>query len=246
MSDEEEDYMSDAFLAKLEANDVRPSLIKNQAVKRKHEIESKKKKNEIEKKYKPVHVIQKEKLKEGLNKALTSDNKGFAMLAKMGFKDGMTLGKSGQDAIREPIKININNEGRSGLGTATAARAREEMELDKMRRKVNSSNLSANEFRQQLSEQNETRQVIFDLHKLQKTCRIIDLEHAIRFPIHPWFWPEERAYKDDDKEKDEEEDAPTSSIDSLSVSGTNDLMRMISFCNICDLTLSISTQILEQ
>lgn len=222
MSDEEEDYMSDAFLAKLEANDVRPSLIKNQAVKRKNDLEIKKK-EEHEKKHKPVHVIQKEKLKEGLNKALTSDNKGFAMLAKMGFKPGTTLGKASntQAAISEPIKININNEGRSGLGTATAARAREEMELDKLRKKVNSSNLSADEFRQQLREQNETRQVIFDLHKLQKTCRIIDLEHAIRFPIHPWFWPEERAYKDDDKEKKDDTDTPTSSsLDSLSVSRT--------------------------
>lgn len=68
MSDEEEDYMSDAFLAKLEKNDVRPSLIKNPATKRKNEFESKREKEA--KKYKPVHVIQKELMKEGLNKPL--------------------------------------------------------------------------------------------------------------------------------------------------------------------------------
>lgn len=216
MSDEEEDYMSDAFLAKLEKNDVRPSLIRNQAVKRKNELESNRKKEA--KMYKPVHVIQKELMKEGLNKALTEDNKGFAMLAKMGFKPGTSLGKSSNcpQAIKEPIKVNINNVGRSGLGTETAAKVRIEQELEKLKKKMNSSNLSAEEFRQQLREQNETRQVFFDLHKLQKTCRIIDLEHAIRYPIHPFFWPEEKAYKDDDKEEDD--DTPPSSLDSLSVS----------------------------
>lgn len=142
------------------------------------------------------------------------------MLAKMGFKPGTALGKSSNcsSAIKEPIKVNINSTGRSGLGTATAAKIRAEHDLEELKKKMNSSNLSAEEFRQQLREQNETRQVFFDLHKLQKTCRIIDLEHAIRYPIHPFFWPEEKAYKDDDKEDD---DTPPSSLDSLSVSRGN-------------------------
>jgi hypothetical protein len=42
MSDEEEDYMSDAFLAKLQ--DVTPSLIKDSNVKRKNQIEMRQKK----------------------------------------------------------------------------------------------------------------------------------------------------------------------------------------------------------
>jgi hypothetical protein len=44
MSDEEEDYMSDAFLAKLQ--DVTPSLIKNNTVRRQNEIEKQKQKDQ--------------------------------------------------------------------------------------------------------------------------------------------------------------------------------------------------------
>lgn len=81
MSDEEEDYMSDAFLAKLQ--DVTPSLIKNSTIRRKNEIESRQKK---EKEKKSIHEQEKNKLEEGLNKAIAKDNKGFNLLAKMGYK----------------------------------------------------------------------------------------------------------------------------------------------------------------
>ena len=40
--------------------------------------------------------MEKEKRDEKLNTALDSSNKGFAMLAKMGFKEGSGLGKHGQ------------------------------------------------------------------------------------------------------------------------------------------------------
>lgn len=42
MSSDEEDYMSDAFLAKIQ--DVKPSLIKDNTVRRKNEIEMRKQK----------------------------------------------------------------------------------------------------------------------------------------------------------------------------------------------------------
>lgn len=213
MSDEEEDYMSDAFLAKLEANDVRPSLIKNQTVKRKNEIEMKQKEVK-EKRHKPMHEIQKEKLKEGLNKALSEDNKGFAMLTKMGFKAGSSLGKSStsSSAIKVPIKLNLNQEGRSGLGTISESREKTNQALDTLKKHMNANNLSSEEFRQQLREQNESKQVIWDLHKLQKTCRIIDLEHRINFPIHPWFWPEDRSSNKDEENEDNEDDKNSPSV----------------------------------
>lgn len=60
MSDDE-DYMSDAFLAKLQ--DVTPSLVKNSAVRRKNEIESRQIKEKERRK--PIFEQQKDKLKEG-------------------------------------------------------------------------------------------------------------------------------------------------------------------------------------
>lgn len=212
MSDEEEDYMSDAFLAKLP--DVKPSLIQNQSLKRQMEIEAKQKEQQIKNKYKPIHEVQKEKLKEGLNKALTSDNKGFAMLSKMGFKAGDSLGKSSglteSSAIKEPIKINVNNDGRSGLGTQTAVRENRERQLNNLKRKMKASDMTPEEYRKQMREVTDKKQTVWDLHKLQKTCRIVDLEHHVRFPIHPWFWPEDRSKKDDSSDDDEEEEAAES------------------------------------
>ena len=46
-------------------------------------------------KTKPVKVLEKEKREEGLKTTLDAGNKGFAMLQKMGFKPGMSLGKQG-------------------------------------------------------------------------------------------------------------------------------------------------------
>jgi hypothetical protein len=47
--------------------------------------------------------------------ALPSTNKGFKMMAKFGFKQGDTLGKSSENARTEPIQVNVK-EGRSGIG----------------------------------------------------------------------------------------------------------------------------------
>ncbi|CRK98978.1 CLUMA_CG012029, isoform A [Clunio marinus] len=204
MSDEEEDYMSDAFLAKLQ--DVTPSLINNSAVKRRNEIETKKKEQQGKHRYKPVREMQNEKLKEGLNKAITSDNKGFAMLSKMGFKPGTSLGKSSQaTAITEPIKINLNTDGRMGLGTQTAVKEHRERQLSNLKRKMDAADLTPEEYRKQMREAADKKQIVWDLHKLQKTCRILDLEKNVKFPIHPWFWPKDFSKKDDSSEEDEEE-----------------------------------------
>lgn len=71
------------------------------------------------KKEKSIKVLQKERLEEGLNYCLTPDNRGFALLSKMGYKVGDSLGKSSTSGIIEPIAINIKSD-RQGLGRETA------------------------------------------------------------------------------------------------------------------------------
>ena len=44
---------------------------------------------------KPIRQLEREKREEGLSNALDSSNKGFALLQKMGYKPGMSLGKKG-------------------------------------------------------------------------------------------------------------------------------------------------------
>lgn len=229
MSDEEEDYMSDAFLAKLQ--DVTPSLIKNSSVKRQNQIEMKRKQQTHKK---SIHEQTKDKLKEGLNKALTSDNKGFAMLSKMGFKPGTSLGKSStqSSAIKEPIKININNDGRSGLGTVTAVKETRERQLNNLKRKINASDMTPDEYRKQLRQVSDKKQTVWDLHKLQKTCRIIELEHHVKFPIHLWFWPEDRSKKEESSEEEEEEDESQKKTElSVSFKIVVNLHSIITFCD---------------
>ncbi len=46
-------------------------------------------------KFKPVKKREEEERLKGLNKDISSDNKGFALLQKMGYKQGMGLGKTG-------------------------------------------------------------------------------------------------------------------------------------------------------
>ena len=55
-----------------------------------------------------------EKRDEGLQKSLDFTNKGFAMLAKMGYIAGESLGKSKSGRV-EPIPIEVKND-RGGLG----------------------------------------------------------------------------------------------------------------------------------
>ena len=74
--------------------DTRPGLVPKH-VARRNELQKKEKLANEKNKQKPKAVIEKEKRDEGLGAALTSDNKGFNLLAKMGYKPGMALGKSG-------------------------------------------------------------------------------------------------------------------------------------------------------
>lgn len=91
MGEEEEDYMSDAFLKQLK--DVRPGLCR----------ETKKRRNRPtygEQNHLPKHkrtkIAESEAREQALSTPLPSDNKGFSMLQKMGYKEGMGLGKSGK------------------------------------------------------------------------------------------------------------------------------------------------------
>lgn len=104
--------------------DVRPGLVKNRITSRQNEIVAKK--NRLDEDHrnaqKPLHVVERERREEGLSQAIPSDNKGFAMLAKLGYKAGDTLGRS-TAAVSEPIKIEVKSD-RGGLGKKAADEVR--------------------------------------------------------------------------------------------------------------------------
>lgn len=59
-------------------------------------------------------MLEVEKWEEGLNFVILSDNKGFVMFLKMGYKLGMVIGKKGEGCL-EFVFIELKF-GRGGLG----------------------------------------------------------------------------------------------------------------------------------
>ncbi|KAB7501545.1 G patch domain-containing protein 11 [Armadillidium nasatum] len=109
--------MSDNFLNHCVGNnDCRPGLLMTHSNKRKIEIEKKKRVADeyTRKKFRPIKEIQREKLKEGLETPLDTSNKGFALMQKMGYKSGMSLGKQGTGIV-EPVGIVLKSD-RIGIG----------------------------------------------------------------------------------------------------------------------------------
>ncbi|KAL6076963.1 G patch domain-containing protein 11, variant 2 [Balamuthia mandrillaris] len=71
----------------------------------------------------PLKVREKEKLKEGLATAISSENVGFRLLQKMGYKEGKGLGKQ-EAGITEPVALeaDLDRPARSGLGRGDSSR----------------------------------------------------------------------------------------------------------------------------
>ena len=82
--------MSDAFLLGLD--DVRPGL-KTMSQKRKDKASER---SRTEPKQKRIRASEQEARSKGLATHISTENKGFSMLEKMGYKKGMGLGKNGE------------------------------------------------------------------------------------------------------------------------------------------------------
>ena len=66
--------------------------------------------------HKEEEELEVEKRKAGLATKLEADNKGFAMMANMGYEEGQSLGRPEMEGIKEPVGIGEVRKGRAGLG----------------------------------------------------------------------------------------------------------------------------------
>lgn len=147
--------------------DVRPGLVKSHKIARRIKLEEKKERMEAEQRHKekPIKQLEEERREEGLKSAISSDNKGFSMLAKMGYKQGDAIGRS-SSGIVEPISIQIKS-GRAGLGREAAIKQlqeyKERLRQSKAEQKCETSTSSISQFRQRMAEKTSGKQLEADL-----------------------------------------------------------------------------------
>ncbi|KAK2576075.1 hypothetical protein KPH14_007412 [Odynerus spinipes] len=221
MSDDE-DYMSDKFL-QLSEKCAAPSLVYRHTDKRQFELE--KKKAEMKEKNKPMRVIEHEKREEGLSNAITSSNKGFALLMKMGYKPGQGIGKK-ESGIVEPIGIELKAD-RQGLGKIVRKKETKSKSADM---KLDNSHMT--DFRGRIAERKAEQMLKTDLYKSQKVCQQLDTKAGIEKPFESWFWLDDTETKEDevpDEEKDniveeEEEEKEEEEEEELTVNEKLDIL----------------------
>ncbi|XP_018595587.2 G patch domain-containing protein 11 isoform X1 [Scleropages formosus] len=219
MSDDEEDYMSDTFLNKMP--DVRPGVPMLKRVKealRKEEIHKEKNLQNRQKTYKEQ---EQESRETKLQSSISNENKGFALLAKMGYKAGQGLGKDGAGRV-EPIPLNIKSD-RGGIGMEEVKKRKAEEKLECYRQKVRvqqqAEKQSLEDYRVRMRTEREERQTEGDLRRSQRVCEQLDSKKGITVPREDWYWPDLKTESNDDDDDDddsaEEEDDEQLQLSSL-------------------------------
>uniref|UniRef100_A0A3Q1EWL3 G patch domain-containing protein 11 n=1 Tax=Acanthochromis polyacanthus TaxID=80966 RepID=A0A3Q1EWL3_9TELE len=225
MSDEEEDYMSDAFLSKIQ--DVKPGVNMVRRVKEAMKKEAQQKEKNIKNRQKTYKEQEKESRETALQSSISNENKGFALLQKMGYKAGQGLGKEGAGRV-DPIPLNIKTD-RGGIGMEEAKKRKAEKELEhfrqKMRAEQQNETKSLEDFRSRVRTEREERKIEGDLRRSQRSCEQLDSQKSITVPREDWYWPkanaddEEDGFKEEEEneEKDEEEIMELTSFDKLQI-----------------------------
>uniref|UniRef100_A0A8C2P8E3 G patch domain-containing protein 11 n=1 Tax=Capra hircus TaxID=9925 RepID=A0A8C2P8E3_CAPHI len=205
---EEEDYMSDSFINV--QDDIRPGLPVLRQIREARRKEEKRQEVNLKNRQKSIKEEEQERRDTGLKKALGCENKGFALLQKMGYKSGQALGKSG-DGIVEPIPLNVKT-GKSGIGHETLLKRKAEEKLESYRRKIHmksqAEEKAAEQFRIRLKNKQDEMKLEGDLRRSQRACQQLDTQKNIQVPREAWYWlrPEEETEEETEEEKEQDED----------------------------------------
>ncbi|XP_018595588.2 G patch domain-containing protein 11 isoform X3 [Scleropages formosus] len=156
-----------------------------------------------------------------LQSSISNENKGFALLAKMGYKAGQGLGKDGAGRV-EPIPLNIKSD-RGGIGMEEVKKRKAEEKLECYRQKVRvqqqAEKQSLEDYRVRMRTEREERQTEGDLRRSQRVCEQLDSKKGITVPREDWYWPDLKTESNDDDDDDddsaEEEDDEQLQLSSL-------------------------------
>ncbi|KAG6934101.1 G-patch domain containing 11 [Chelydra serpentina] len=219
MEEEDDDYMSDSFINVQQ--DVRPGLPMVRHVKEAIQKEEKQKEANQKNRQKSLKEEERDRRDTVLKSALGNENKGFALLQKMGYKSGQALGKSGEGIV-EPIPLNIKT-GRGGLGHEESQKRKAEERLENYRRKIHmkkqTDEEAADQFRMRFKSKQEERKIEGDLRKSQRACQQLDTEKDIKVPKEIWYWtePEQEEKDQEEEEKDEDKGSDLSVLEKLQI-----------------------------
>uniref|UniRef100_A0A915C6N7 G patch domain-containing protein 11 n=2 Tax=Parascaris univalens TaxID=6257 RepID=A0A915C6N7_PARUN len=194
IANEDDDYMSDTFVAC--TSDIRPGITLSYAQRRIMKIEAEKHENEERLRHMPKRAELERELRESaLSTPICEDSKGFALLTKMGYKPGMSLGRKKEgieEGMKEPIVIDIKTC-RTGLGHKA-----EEEEKKKQRSVLLKKHMAARaktqqfllgDFRKRQRTASILKQLIGDIMKSRKACEELDSRNGFELPVDPHFWP---------------------------------------------------------
>uniref|UniRef100_A0A6Q2YJN1 G patch domain-containing protein 11 n=1 Tax=Esox lucius TaxID=8010 RepID=A0A6Q2YJN1_ESOLU len=216
MADEEDDYMSDAFLSQIP--DVKPGLPMVKRVKEALRKEVLHKEKNIKNRQKTIKELEQESREAAQHSTISQENKGFALLQKMGYKAGQGLGKQGQ----YPTGGGIGMEG------VKKRKAQEQLEhyCQKVRAKQQHEKQSLEDFRVRIRTEREELKIEGDLRRSQKACEQLDSQKGVTVPRENWYWPklvveeekEEEEKQEEEKEEEEEvEEDELTTLDKLQI-----------------------------
>ncbi|KAB5581979.1 hypothetical protein PHYPO_G00181890 [Pangasianodon hypophthalmus] len=201
MSEDEDDYMSDAFLNPLV--DVRPGMPMVKRLKETLRRETLHKEKNILNQQKSYKEQEQNRRDAALQSSLSSENKGFALLQKMGYTVGQGLGKEGTGRV-EPLPLNIKTD-RGGIGMEQLKKRKAEENFKNYRKRLQVKQCmekkSLEDFRERKRTEREKHETEGDLRKSQWACEQLDRQKGIIVPRDSWYWPEE--VKNQEAEHDE-------------------------------------------
>ncbi|XP_051945563.1 G patch domain-containing protein 11-like [Xyrauchen texanus] len=202
MAEYEDDYMSDAFLNQI--SDVRPGVLMVKRVKEALRKETRHKEKNVQNRQKSYKEQECESRDAALQSSISTENKGFALLQKMGYKAGQGLGREGAGRV-EPVPLSIKTD-RGGIGMEELKKRKAHEELQNYRKKLqmkqHMEKKSLEDFRVRKSTEREERQTLGDLRKSQRACEPLDSQKGITVPRDSWYWPEVEKEDDDDEEEE--------------------------------------------
>ncbi|KAF3826503.1 hypothetical protein GH733_009028, partial [Mirounga leonina] len=190
--------------------DIRPGLPMLRQIREARRKEEKQQEANLKNRQKSLKEEEQERRDIGLKNALGCENKGFALLQKMGYKSGQALGKSG-DGIVEPIPLNVKT-GKSGLGHEALLKRKAEEKLESYRRKIHMKNqaeeTAAEQFRLRFKHKHDEVKLEGDLRRSQRACQ-----------QEAWYWlgPEEETEEEEEEEEEKEPDEDEYKSEDLSV-----------------------------